>query len=91
MEQDEKVRENRLREVARRRGYQLRKSRRRDPLAVDFGRYYVAPGDLDFGEWFLSRGEINGVPFGNVSGFETLDDVESFLDGNFGPVEPGEG
>jgi len=78
MEQDEKVRENRLRQVARRRGYELRKSRRRDPLA------------LDYGKWFLSRGEINGMPFGNVDGFETLDSVEAFLDGKLEPIKPGE-
>jgi hypothetical protein len=76
MEQSEKVRENRLRQVAKRRGYELRKSRRRDELA------------LDYGKWFLSRGEINGVPFGNVSGFDSLDDVEAFLDGKLEPLVP---
>ncbi len=36
---DEKVRENRLRRVADRRGFRLVKSRSRDPRAVDFGLY----------------------------------------------------
>jgi len=36
---DEKVRENRLRRMADRRGYKLVKSRSRDPHAVDYGRY----------------------------------------------------
>jgi len=37
----EKTKENRLRRVARREGYFLRKSRRRDVWSPDFGRYYV--------------------------------------------------
>jgi len=77
MAQDEKVRENRLREVARRRGYELKKSRRRDPLAIDFGR------------WYLSRMSINGIDTQRVE-LESLDGVESFLDGNFGPPTPEE-
>lgn len=36
---DQKVRENRMRRVAARRGYELRKSRLRDPLAVGFGTF----------------------------------------------------
>ena len=35
----EKVRENRLRRMAARQGLALRKSRRRDPRAVDHGKY----------------------------------------------------
>lgn len=72
MDQGEKVRENRLREVARRRGYELRKSRRRDPLA------------LDYGEWYLTRGSIEGMPMQTVT-LSSLDSVESFLDGELGP------
>lgn len=37
----EKVRENRLRRVAERRGLALTKSRRRDERAVDFGTYQL--------------------------------------------------
>jgi hypothetical protein len=37
----DKVRENRLRAALRRQGLELRKSRRRDPLALDYGRYYL--------------------------------------------------
>ena len=58
----EKVRENRVRRVAGRRGWTLSKSRRRDPLAVDFGTWTVTgPGrkaktfpDLDAVEAFLN-------------------------------------
>lgn len=38
---DSKVRENRLRRMAQRQGIILRKSRRRDPRAIDFGMWYV--------------------------------------------------
>jgi hypothetical protein len=37
----EKVRENRLRRMAERQGLELRKSRRRDPRAKDYGRWYI--------------------------------------------------
>ncbi|MGH3289058.1 MAG: hypothetical protein ACRDPD_31020 [Streptosporangiaceae bacterium] len=36
-----KVRENALRRLAERRGYQLAKSRSRDPRAIDYGRYKI--------------------------------------------------
>jgi hypothetical protein len=45
MDNSAKVRENRLRRMAERQGYRLVKSRRRDPLAVDFGRYRVETAD----------------------------------------------
>jgi len=41
MDQDEKVRENRLRRMAERQGYTLHKSRRRDPRALDFDRWMI--------------------------------------------------
>lgn len=37
----DKVRENRLRATASRRGLSLTKSRRRDPRAVDYGMYWL--------------------------------------------------
>lgn len=40
----DKVRENRLRLIAARRGMVLRKSKRRDPRAVDFGLYTLRDG-----------------------------------------------
>jgi hypothetical protein len=39
--QDEKVRENRLRRMAKRQQLNLVKSRRRDPRAFDYGAYYL--------------------------------------------------
>lgn len=41
MDQDEKVRENRLRRAAERQGYRLAKNPRRDPRAVDYGSYMI--------------------------------------------------
>lgn len=41
MSEDAKVRENRLRRVAERQGLILSKSRRRDHLALDFGRWMI--------------------------------------------------
>jgi hypothetical protein len=41
MDTAERVRENRLRRMADRRGLRLVKSRRRDPRAVDYGRYML--------------------------------------------------
>jgi len=61
----EKVRENRLREAAKRQGLELSKSRRRDPRALDFGRWQVIDA---------SRGAV-------VAECDSIDEVESYLDG----------
>ena len=37
MDQDQKVRENRMRRAAERQGFVLEKSRRRDPRAIGYG------------------------------------------------------
>lgn len=44
MDDSAKVRENRIRRMADRQGYRLLKSRRRDPLATDFGTYRLSRG-----------------------------------------------
>jgi hypothetical protein len=44
---EEKARENRLRRAAKRQGLRLVKSRRRDPLAVGYGLYWVVATDGD--------------------------------------------
>jgi hypothetical protein len=64
------VRENRLRRRAAARGYRVQKSRRRDPLAVGFGRYAVY--DL-LADGTLVAGGINTLDA------LTLDEVEAFL------------
>jgi hypothetical protein len=63
----EKVRENRLRRAAERQGYRLVKSRRRDPMALDFGRWFL--DELDDPSMTI---EPDGL---------TLDQVEAWLRG----------
>lgn len=63
-----KVRENRLRRVAERRGYTLMKSRRRDPLALDYGKYWL----LDDREFV-----VHGAGYPELA---TLAEIEAFLD-----------
>ena len=64
VEQEEKVKENRLRRTAERRGLQLTKSRRRDPRALDFGKYWLT--------------DANGATVSAQQGLN-LDEVETFL------------
>lgn len=52
MTEGNKVRENRIRRMAERQGYQLMKSRRRDPSAADFGTYGII--DPARNAWILS-------------------------------------
>jgi hypothetical protein len=44
MDQKTKVKENRIRRMATRRGFELRRSRRRDPEAIDYGTYQLFSG-----------------------------------------------
>jgi hypothetical protein len=44
-DQDEKVRENRLRRIAERAGLRLEKSRRRDPRAIDYDCWQLVGSD----------------------------------------------
>ena len=69
MDAAEKVREARLRRMAQRQGLKLVRSRRRDPLAADFGRYTLVDPDSDR----AVAGEL-----GSTSAM-TLDDVEIWL------------
>ena len=69
MENAEKVRENRIRRMTERQGFRLVKSRRRDPRAVDFGRYRVETGD-----------GVEATAFTSAMGWGlTLDEVEKRL------------
>ena len=70
MRHPDKVRENRLRRVAERQGLRLMKSRRRDPLAYDYGGY------------MLVDASTNGVGGGgNLAYSLDLDQVERSLTG----------
>jgi hypothetical protein len=66
----EKVQENRLRRVAKRRGYALVKSRSRDP------------GASDYGGWMIVDAWTNAVVAGEINSPRALSlaDVERFLD-----------
>jgi hypothetical protein len=66
-----KVRVNRLRRVADRRGYRLEKSRSRDPAAIDFDRFALI--DLRTGKRVnakLARRWVHSM---------TLEEVEAYL------------
>lgn len=67
MNQDEKVRENRLRRMADRQGLALHKSRRRDRRALDYGVFWLIE---------VRRNQHVGNPRGM-----SLDEVEAYLTG----------
>lgn len=66
----DKVRENRLRRMAERRGLVLIKSRRRDALAVDFGRFALADNLTNAPTFGFG---LSGLPSAG------LDEIETFL------------
>ncbi|KQO69054.1 hypothetical protein ASF22_18550 [Methylobacterium sp. Leaf87] len=69
MDQSEKVRENRIRRMAERRGMRLEKSKRRDPKAIDFGGYML----IDTAKNFAVVGS-DPYPYS-----ASLEDVEGWL------------
>ncbi len=69
----EKVRENRLRRMAERQGLALKKSRRRDPRAIDYERWFIVDPNLNVA---VAGTEGTGRPTWS------LDDVEEFLAGD---------
>jgi hypothetical protein len=76
---EEKVRENRLRRMAQRRGYMLVKSRRRDPLATDYG-LYVLVGDSKGNRVGRHGGRAAVSAFAKGEGMD-LDGIEAELEG----------
>lgn len=65
----DRVRENRVRRVAQRRGLRIVKSRRRDPRALDYGCYCIVDADTNC-----------VVAGGGQKHFHwSLDDVEKWL------------
>ena len=65
-ESSEKVRENKMRRIAKRQGMMLKKSRRRDRRAWDYGSYWLVDADR------------NALVFPDEHG-ASLDDIESYL------------
>jgi len=64
--QSDKVRENLVRRMAKRQGLELKKSRRRDPRALDYGSYWLV--DI----------ELNAIVAGGRYGI-SLDQVDAWL------------
>ena len=70
MEQSEKVRENRMRRMATRRGLRLIKSPMRDRSGLDYGRYRIET---------TGGTPPPGVQSGYYYAFANLDEVEAYL------------
>ncbi len=68
-ERESKVRENLLRRMAERQGLNLRKSRRRDVRAIDYGCYMLVENE--------TKCVIAGADHGRAE--FSLDDVEAYL------------
>lgn len=77
-EQLDKVRENKLRRMAERQGLKVIKSRRRDPRAVDYGRYWLVEVQGPGGD-ARSRLIVAGGDFGL-----SMDELEDELNGRRG-------
>ena len=61
MDAKTKVRENRLRRIASRQGLRLEKSRQRDPMALNYGKYSLVhgrPGHIDV---FIGQTDLDQV------------------------------
>lgn len=69
----DKVRENRLRRMAARRGLQLIKSGRRDPQALDYGLYALIDP--------TTGGAVNPALVNMFTCSWSLDEVETYLNG----------
>lgn len=74
MDTTEKVREDRVRRMLTRQGYTLSRSRRRDPLAYDYGHYTISQDGI--------------VVFGATTG-RTLDDAEQWARSRTESAAPG--
>lgn len=73
MDQEEKVRENRLRRMAERQGVRIEKSRRRDPRAYDFDCWWIVDP--------LNNAIVTGAGHNGRPSL-TLDEVEAWLNGD---------
>src|SRR5262249_32001824 len=61
MDAKTKVRENRLRRMASRQGLRLEKSRQRDPMALDYGKYRLLNGRPGHIYVFIGQGDLDQV------------------------------
>lgn len=79
MASDEKVRENRLRRMAERRGLTVHKSRRRDPAALDYGHIWLERWAVQSGVDGSSSSDVWAGPF------RSLDELDGYFAGAFSP------
>ena len=61
MDAKNKVRENRLRRMASRQGLRLEKSRQRDPMALDYGKYRLVNGPPSHIYVFIGQGNLDQI------------------------------
>ena len=61
MDAKTKVRENRLRRMASRQGLRLEKSRQRDPIALDYGKYRLVNGPPGHIYVFIGQGDLDQI------------------------------
>ena len=61
MDAKTKVRENRLRRIASRQGLRLEKSRQRDPMALDYGKYRLVNGPPGHIYVFIGQGDLDQI------------------------------
>lgn len=70
MTESDKVKENRLRRIAERRGMRLEKSRRRDPKAIDYGGYMLI-------DTAANAVVVGASPYSYSA---SLEDIENYLE-----------
>jgi hypothetical protein len=61
MDAKTKVRENRLCRIASRQGLRLQKTRQRDSMALDYGKYSLVSGRPDHIHVFIGQGDLDQV------------------------------
>ena len=61
MDAKTKVRENMLRRIASRQGLRLQKSRQRDPMALDYGKYSLVNGRPGHIHVFIGQGDLDQI------------------------------
>ena len=61
MDAKTKVRENRVRRIASRQGLRRQKSRQRDPMALDYGKYSLLNGRPGHISVFIGQGDLDQV------------------------------
>jgi hypothetical protein len=79
MDQAEKVRENRLRRMAERQGYALRKPRRRDTRALDYGELWLLRVWVEDGGRVVALDDPEGTDDAWLGPFPSFDELEAWL------------